>query len=490
MLLLIALVELLCVQAIQAAEPGASKWVYFGPDHRLHYATDERGNRIMDFSYAGYHGGGVALPVVAAVETLQPEVGDNTARIQTALDAVSAREIGPDGFRGAVLLAPGTFDLSGSLTIAKSGVVLRGSGSGEGGTIIRMRGTPHRLLNIRGAGNWQTDGQPIAITDAYVPSGANSFTVKAADAAAFKPGDTILVRKPVTEEWVKFMGMDADTLSRGGKKGTWLKPGTLINADRTVKAVAGYRITLDVPLSDSYDAKYLGPAGATIVKYKFPGRICNVGFESVHLDATPTEEMRGNYSLLGMSAVSDAWVRDVLVDETSNGMSIGASARRVTLERVRYRHRDQDPHMGGSSPADIAISGTQVLIDRSSNNGKKLWPIVTQATVTGPNVVLNFSAGEAGVSPHQRWATGLLVDGGQFRNNWERRPGVALEQSAERRLGARLERRLVGGVECEVRLSRHRTTARRGQLVHRAYRSLHHGNVGRLAAAYAMFAVR
>ena len=42
-------------------------------------------------------------------------------------------------------------------------------------------------------------------------------------------------------------------------------------------------------------------------------------------------------------------------------------------------------------------------------------------------MVLNFSADEAGVSPHQRWATGLLVDGGEFRNNWERRPGVALD---------------------------------------------------------------
>ena len=121
-----------------------------------------------------------------------------------------------------------------------------------------------------------------------------------------------------------------------------------------------------------------------------------------------------------MTSVSDASVRDVTVEETQNGISIGSTARRITLERVRFRHRDKDPHMGGSSPADIAISGTQVLIDRCTNHGKELWPVVTQASVTGPNVVLNFAADEAGVSPHQRWATGLLVDGGEFRNNWER----------------------------------------------------------------------
>jgi hypothetical protein len=82
--------------------------------------------------------------------------------------------------------------------------------------------------------------------------------------------------------------------------------------------------------------------------------------------------------------------------------------------------------MGGSSPAGIAVSGTQVLIDRCSFVGKRFWPVVTQGEVTGPIVVLNMTADEAGVSPHQRWATGLLVDGGEFRNNWEWRPGIAL----------------------------------------------------------------
>ena len=44
---------------------GGSKWVYVGADQR-HYGTDARGNRIMDFSHAGYNGGGVPLPTVRA----------------------------------------------------------------------------------------------------------------------------------------------------------------------------------------------------------------------------------------------------------------------------------------------------------------------------------------------------------------------------------------------------------------------------------------
>jgi hypothetical protein len=39
--------------------------------------------------------------------------------------------------------------------------------------------------------------------------------------------------------------------------------------------------------------------------------------------------------------------------------------------------------------------------------------------------VLNFSAEHSGVSPHQRWATGLLVDGGRFPATTERKQAVA-----------------------------------------------------------------
>src|ERR1700744_696527 len=73
-----------------AAPPATSAWVKVGPDGKLQYATTPAGDRIMDFSYAGYHGGGVKLPEVAVVKTVTPLGGgkDDTQDIQTALDAV------------------------------------------------------------------------------------------------------------------------------------------------------------------------------------------------------------------------------------------------------------------------------------------------------------------------------------------------------------------------------------------------------------------
>jgi hypothetical protein len=407
--------------AFLSSGQGASKWVAIGDGQRLRYGTDARGNRIMDFSHAGYKGGGVALPDVRVARTVEAADGDSTARIQSAIDEVARLPRDAAGFRGAVLLRPGAFEIAGAVAIKASGVVLRGSGSGAGGTTIRVVGPPRRLVDISGSGTWQPQGPPARITDAYVPSGADRIHLDST--AGLKVGDTILVRRPVTEAWIRFMGMD--TLSRDGKPQTWIKTGTLIDTDRVVAAIAGSRVTLDVPLSDSLDASHLDPPGASVVTYAFPGRIEQVGLEALRV-TVPARDVPisdAQYSLLRMSAVSDGWVRDVAVDDTQNTITLGPTVRRVTLENVHIRH--SLPFSGAASPADIAISGTQILVHRTSVSGKRVWPVVTQAGVTGPNVVLHFKSDEAGIAPHQRWATGLLVDSSEFANGTERRPNIA-----------------------------------------------------------------
>src|SRR5580692_3963876 len=115
--------------AVPVTETAVSQWVHPGPDGRLFYKSTPAGDRIMDFSTAGYMGGGVALPDVPVKRTVEPSGGpDDTASIQAAIDAVAALPL-QNGFRGAVLLAPGTFTCSNTIVIPASGVVLRGSGA-------------------------------------------------------------------------------------------------------------------------------------------------------------------------------------------------------------------------------------------------------------------------------------------------------------------------------------------------------------------------
>ncbi|HEY2942733.1 MAG TPA: hypothetical protein VGN09_09900 [Vicinamibacteria bacterium] len=384
-----------------------STWAFFGANDKLSYrAIDSRGDTIVDFSHAGYGGGGVRLPAVPVAETLAPSGGDDTAAIRGALTRVSTLPL-VKGFRGAVRLGPGTWRVTGPLSIDQSGVVLRGSGSGPTGTVINLGGTPFRFISITGSGS-ATTSNAVSITDPYVPSGARSFDVSSA--AGFDVGDTVYVQRTVTSPWIHFM--DMDTLVRGGKPQTWISPGTVINTDRRIAAISGNHVTLDVPLTDSIDSTYLSPPGGRLVKYSWPGRISNVGLEGVRIVAPPqgTSLREPRFQLSSMDAVVDAWVKDVYFKDCVDCASVSRGAKRVTIEDVTIQHTgavSDAPY-----PADFSLSGTQVLAHRcTSLNARNVYTVVAQASATGPIVVLNYrSTEQKGVEPHQRWAVGMLLD--------------------------------------------------------------------------------
>ena len=92
------------------------------------YNADERGNRVLDFSFCGYRQQTDSIPDLPAKIYVEWQEGDQSERLQNAIDYVSSLK--PDkrtGMRGAVLVGEGTFTLSRPLRIAASGVVLRGA---------------------------------------------------------------------------------------------------------------------------------------------------------------------------------------------------------------------------------------------------------------------------------------------------------------------------------------------------------------------------
>src|SRR6185312_2772012 len=98
-LLLAAFVSLIFSFSIHAV---TNSWVYFDAPGHLNYRIWTNGNHIMDFSSAGYQGGGVAIPTnVATVVTVNPSGGNDTAAIQSAINTVASHSMA-NGFRGAV----------------------------------------------------------------------------------------------------------------------------------------------------------------------------------------------------------------------------------------------------------------------------------------------------------------------------------------------------------------------------------------------------
>lgn len=238
--------------AMVGASHANQAWVSRDASGKLVYRTLPRGDRIVDFSYAGYMGGGVALPQVPVAQTVAPSRSDDSVAIQAAIDAVSAMPL-KNGFRGAVLLGPGTFQCSRTPTIAASGVVLRGSGPTEGGTTLKLTGDPHVAISIGEKETIQMVGEPAHIAEAYVPSGAQSIMLD--DATSFAAGDTIRITRDATPKWLHFMGMDK--MTRDGKDEVWV--GNSISTLRTVVGREGNVLKLDIPLTDSYDREFLPP---------------------------------------------------------------------------------------------------------------------------------------------------------------------------------------------------------------------------------------
>jgi len=163
-------------------------------------------------------------------------------------------------FRGAVLLAPGTYTISKTINVWASGVVIRGSREGnEIKSKVYLKGKPFNAITLRAASGNQRSvsevtGQGIgtALTDSYVPSGSMEITV--ADASKFARGDMIQIQKPVTTEWIEFMQMH--NLVRDGKPQTWISLNSKLITERQIVKISGNRIILDVPLSDSFDSHF------------------------------------------------------------------------------------------------------------------------------------------------------------------------------------------------------------------------------------------
>jgi hypothetical protein len=382
-------------------------WVSLDGSGHLVYQSLPNGDHIVDFSYAGYMGGGVPLPRVPAVLTVKPSGADDTAPIQQAIDQVSSMPL-KDGSRGAVLLAPGTFSCSATVNITASGVVLRGSGPLNGGTTLKLTGEPHVAIAISGDDKIQNLGAVAHITEPYVPSGAQSITLDNASSVAV--GDTIRITRYTTPEWLHFMGMDR--IVRDGQAETWV--GDSISTFRRVTARQGNELRLDVPLTDSYDRKFLPTDGAEVTQVGITGGIEQDGIESLHIVAPERRVAFSDplFRAVHLRGVRDAWIRDVLVEDTTEGIDVGGNTARMTFEDILFKHRTTVT--SSAKPADFSLGGTQLLVLRCGSNGNDLWYVMTGPRNQGPNVVLDSKfLGDGHIQPHQRWATGFLVDSTQ-----------------------------------------------------------------------------
>src|SRR5204863_7975723 len=110
----------------------------------------------------------------AVTTTLNPNAsGDDTARIQAAVDNIAAMPLN-NGFRGVLKLNAGVYRISNHINVNSSGIVIRGAGSGPNGTILRRTTSNGDAITVQNDGSLQSEVANTRhnITTYYSPVGA------------------------------------------------------------------------------------------------------------------------------------------------------------------------------------------------------------------------------------------------------------------------------------------------------------------------------
>jgi len=389
-------------------------WVRDGSDGRLLYRHDPLGNRILDFSGTGYRGGHEAIPNVPVVHTIPAGTGsDDTARVQAAIDLVSALPLGRDGFRGALLLGPGEFKIAGSLVVAANGVVLRGSGEGAGGTVLKATGVQaenSRMIYFTGAGNRSGVGTTRNIVDVYVPVGARSFTVD--NVTDFKVGQEIFIRHPSPQAWIEEVHMHL-------LQSPWQPGARNQDFERRIIHIEGRRIFIDEPLPWAIESRF---GGATIrgLGWSSTGRIDRVGIEDIRgvsEFASATDEAH-SWNFVVFNRVTNGWARR-LTSEHFAYSCVNLSSQSKWITVANCSALTPKSQIAGGRRYAFPVAQSEFVLVRDCFMTQDRHGFVTHSNTAGPIAFVDGLSldTKSDHGPHHRWATGLLYDNINVQGN-------------------------------------------------------------------------
>jgi hypothetical protein len=385
-----------------------NKPLYRDQHGHLKYSASDRGDRIPDFSFCGYAASEKPIPAVPAKVVVPLQEGDATKAIQSAIDYVSQLPLSDSGFRGAVQLERGKYRLKGRLKISASGVVLRGKGMGDNGTIIVADGKERRtLLTIQGRNDINRE-QPVEVADNYVPVNATSLRVT--DIDKFSVGQSIFIHRASTQAWIDTLGMR----ECGGEDSGYLgwKPGQRdIRWDRTITGIKDDTLFFEVPITTALDKTF---GDSFVTAYQWKGRINNVGAENLNLKSAyntsnPQDEDHC-FSAITVENAENVWVRQIIFSHfAGSAVAVYETGRKVVVQDCKSLAPMSE--IAGWRRNTFFTMGQQILFQRLySEEGYHDFAVGFCAA--GPNAFVECQA----YLPYSysgaidSWASGTLFD--------------------------------------------------------------------------------
>ncbi|MFG6685745.1 DUF6298 domain-containing protein [Mariniflexile sp. HNIBRBA6329] len=369
---------------------------------------DSLGNKIPDFSYAGYMASEKNIPNVEAKIFVSSQIEDATQKIQAAIDYVSNLKPNASGFRGTVLLDKGIFKINGTLYIKKSGVVLRGSGNAENETILLGTGiTREAVVRVLGVDDKKYK-DTLDFDTSFTPLGTLKIQLK--NTSRLKVSDEIIIQKPLTENWIDELQMK----DFGGETGWigWKTRDWDMTWNRVVKSINGNEVILNAPLTMVLDDTY---GKVKVITYTWAGRIENIGVENLTIKSTFDEsnlkDEEHRWFGISMEHVKNAWVRQVNFKHFAGGaVSLLKSSQQITVEDCIATEPISE--IAAFRRHTFYTEGQQTLFQRCySERGYHDFAVGGFGT-TGPNAFVQCES----YLPYSNsgaigsWATGVLFD--------------------------------------------------------------------------------
>ena len=366
--------------------------------------------------------------------SVNPALGNGSTNATSAINSAitSAGSVASASARKIVLLAPGTYKISGTISLRRSNVTLRGSG--QRSTIIN-RPSPSGEAAIwmgNAVGDYSTT--PVINVVGGAAKGASTITV--ADASGINVGDILQIDQLADGEangpsgwvwkldsWWSMRSPYADFSGGGGLQWKFPdSPGGYRPISQRIEVLAksgnvltiydsasrrGSPLHLDFPAAQDPEVWRAAGAGQDVVRY--------AGLESLSVWSSSAAGSAND--MVGMMGAAYCWFKDVETDGSKNSWA----GRHIHLLNAVYRcevrqsyvHNSSNYYQGANAYG-IIYSGSECLIE--DNIVRELNKPVLGETSGGGNVIAYNYVDEAVIENLTNYwqETGINMSHGSF----------------------------------------------------------------------------
>lgn len=383
---------------------------------------------LPDFSYAGYHFSERSIPDPSKkhrfnVVDYGAKPDDAQYDDEAIQRAVDAAEKSPSG--GVVFFPPGKYMLAADhdstkhIRISKSNIVIKGSGSGAGGTEIfqdkmRIHG---RQIQFR-----PSSKNSRRLTTITRNASRESFWVEVADASSLKAGQDVVIyhrSEEFTKAYFAPLQLKAQWTRLFGPNG-----GMLINEIHTIEQIEGKRIKFKNPIH--FDLKIVNSKPFELRAYS---SIEECGVEDILFSSNwktyPEDFVHHKNAIhdyaweaVGMHNVKNSWVRNCVFKDWNEGLYI-SEGYQISVLNVDFE--------GKKGHASVhARTGYGVLIKNCNFNNAQHHGAGTGYSASGTVITQCTLGTDQNIDIHSGQPLATLYDqmkGGVFFNLGGPEPG-------------------------------------------------------------------